>query len=86
VAGDLLGVFQGLLVVGWGRVRGDGRVSRAFAVEVSFGGCAERERRAAVLDGRLLAVKVKRPARRTTCASPRHSTGCCACPAQRSST
>jgi transposase len=31
-------------------------VSRDFAAEVSLGSCAERERRAAVLDGRLLAV------------------------------
>ena len=31
-----------------------------------------------VLDGRVLAVQGKRPARRTTCASLRHSTGCCA--------
>jgi transposase len=32
-------------------------VSRAFARRVSFGSCADRKRRAAVLDGRLLAVQ-----------------------------
>jgi len=50
-------VFEGLVVIGWWRTCGGDRVSRAFAGEVSFAGCAERRWRAAVFGGRLLAVE-----------------------------